>query len=56
MGLSFNKKYIASGLCNIMYKNRDVIFSIWEEESDTITQRRYELLKDFVNLYNPVKI
>lgn len=43
MNLSFDKIYIASELCNIMYNNKDAIFSIWEEESDTITQRRYEL-------------
>ncbi len=43
MNLSFDKIYIASELCNTMYKNREAIFSIWEEESVTVTQRRYEL-------------
>lgn len=43
MDLSFHKIYITSELCNIMYRNRDVIFSVWKEESDIATQRRYDL-------------
>ncbi len=43
MNLSINKIYTAFELCNKMYEKRNIIFSVWKEESDTVTQRRYEL-------------
>lgn len=41
--LNLKEEYTALQLCRMMYENKDVIFQVWLEEDDCLTNRRYEL-------------
>lgn len=38
-----DEKYTAYQLCTIIQNNKENIFKVWNEEDDSITQKRYEL-------------
>ncbi|MBS5111358.1 MAG: DUF1284 domain-containing protein [Coprobacillus cateniformis] len=43
--LNLKEQYTALTLCRIMYEKKDIIFKVWLEEDDKITQRRFELFQ-----------
>ena len=43
--LNLKEQYTALSLCRIMYEKKDIIFKVWLEEDDKITQRRFELFQ-----------
>lgn len=43
--LNLEEQYTALSLCRIMYEKKDIIFKVWLEEDDQITQRRFELFQ-----------
>lgn len=43
LSLDIHKAYEAQELCNIMWKHHDVIYKVWKEENDAITERRHDL-------------
>ena len=43
--LNLKEQYTALSLGRIMYEKKDIIFKVWLEEDDKITQRRFELFQ-----------
>ena len=43
--LNLKEQYTALTLWRIMYEKKDIIFKVWLEEDDKITQRRFELFQ-----------
>ena len=41
--LTMDTEYMAKDLCRILYEHREMVFQIWKEEPDEITQKRYRL-------------
>ncbi|MEG0276634.1 MAG: DUF1284 domain-containing protein [Coprobacillus sp.] len=43
LSLNIKHTYTALELCQLIHKDSQIIFDVWKEEEDDLTQRRYEL-------------